>query len=147
MGNPHRDKDRRRRRDGGEFGNQMEDAFARYGKIDVSVAGQRPDAPRQDRGGGNYRGGRGGGGPERGNDRYERRPARPKLEFSELISFDQGDCRCRVTAADGQSGRIYNFAVERQNRDRTTRFFREYDAQDLVTLVSRAADWIAAQRG
>lgn len=138
MGNPHRDKDRRRRRGGDNFGNQMEDAFARYGKMDVSIEGQRQDRGQYNRS----------GPPARGNERYsDRRPQRPKLEFSELVCLERGDCRCRVTAAEGQSGRIYNFAVERQNRDRTTRFFRESDAQDLAHLVRLAADWIETHRG
>jgi hypothetical protein len=145
MGNPHRDRDRKRRRGGDDFGNQMEDAFARYGKMDVSVDGQRQDNAfprgRQDRPSRS-------GPPARGNERHQdRRPQRPKLEFAELVCLERGDCRCRVTAADGHSGRIYNFAVERQNRDRTTRFFRESDAQDLANLVKQAAEWIEAQRG
>ena len=132
MGNPHRDKDRQRRRGDGEFGNRMEEAFRR-GKMDVSIQGSRPQQNRGDPPRGR---------PEHGN---EQRPQRPRLEFTEQLCLEQGDCRCRVTAADGQLGRIYNFTVERQNRDRTTRFFREPDADDLVILVKRAADWIATQ--
>ena len=131
MANPHRDRDRRRRRDG--F-NQMEDAFARFGKIDVSIDGK---AERQSYGRGR---------PERDNRNQERRPQRPRLEFTELICLEQGDSRCRITVADGHAGRIYNFTVERQNRDRPTRFFRESDAHDVVRLVQRAAEWIEAHR-
>lgn len=139
MANPHRDRDRRRRRDD-NFGNSMEDAFARYGRIDVSVDGQRQDRGR-DRN--EYR-----GRPERGNERgNDRRPQRPRLEFTELLCLERGDCRCRITAADGYNGRFYNFAVERQNRDRPTRFFREGDADDLLALVKQAVEWIDTNRG
>ena len=136
MGNPHRDKDRRRRRDD-TFGNRMEDAFARYGRIDVSVDGQRRDN-RGDRNRDRDR-----GRPERGNER----PPRPRLEFTELLCLERGDCRCRITAADGYNGRFYNFTVERQNRDRPTRFFREGDADDLLALIKQTTEWIEQNRG
>lgn len=146
MGNPHRDR-RRRRGNDDNFGNRMEDVFARYGKIDVSIDG-RGDNPY--RGDSQYRDNRGGGGGHGGyrNDRRDNngRPPRPRLEFTELICLEQGDCRCRITAADGQVGKIYNFSVERQNRDRTSRFFRETDANDLAIIVKRAADYIASQK-
>lgn len=124
MGNPHRDRHRRQQRGGQD---KRSDDYQRYGSMDVSIDGRAPD--RQER-----------GRFDRGGDRP--RQPRQKLEFREVKSLEQGDCRCRITMADGRSGSIYNFTVERQNRDRTSRFFRDADIDDLTTLIVRATDYI-----
>lgn len=136
MGNPHRDRARRQRRGSSEFSNDsMNDAFQRrYGHMDVSVDGLAPN--RRD---------------DRRDDRHRRdtrneRPQRPKLEFREVQSFEQNDCRCRITAAEGVRGTIYNFTVERVGRDRPSRFFRDGDAADLAALIVRAGQWIETQK-
>ena len=111
----------------------MSDAFERFSQLDVSVRddrGGRP--PPRDRG-------------PRPNDR-DRGP-RPKLEFREVNVLEQGDCRCKITVADGMHGKIYNFAVERVGRDRPSRFFRDRDAGDLAALVIQAGKWIENERG
>lgn len=126
MGNPHRDKARRQRRGGGDYSNDsMSDAFQRrYGSIDVSVDGVAPSR----------------------RDTRNDRPQRPKLEFREVHALEQRDCRCKITAAEGVRGTIYNFTVERAGRDRPSRFFRDGDAADLAALVIKAAEWIDAQK-
>lgn len=132
MGNPHRDKARRQKRN--EYsGNSMGDAFQRrYGSMDVSVDGRRDG--RRD-------------GPRDGHrDRYDDRPPRPKLTFQQVHQIEQGDCRCIITAAEGMRGTIYNFSVERIGRDRPSRFFRDGDAGDLAALVVQAGQWIESQK-
>ena len=134
MGNPHRDRQRRQQRDHDYQNNSFGDAFQRrYGSMDVSIEGAAPRGPPPDR----HDRGR----PERG----EGRP-RQKLDFREVASFEQGDCRCRITAADGYHGPIYNFTVERQNRERTSRFFRDRDVEDLTGLIAQANDWIESKK-
>lgn len=138
MGNPHRDRHRRRERDarregsGGDYQNRgFADAFQqRYGKIDVSVDGLREQQQQQ-----------------QGSPRD--RPPRPKLEFREVAVLREGDCAVRITAADGKHGRIYNFTVERIGRDRPSRYFRDVDCRDLAGLVLKVPAWIddAKQQG
>jgi len=131
MGNPHRDRQRRQQRGSNEEyrNNSFSDAFQRrYGSIDVSVDGIAPQ--RHDR-----------GRSDRGGDR-----PRQKLEFREVACLEQGDCRCRITVAEGHQHPIYNFTVERQNRERPSRFFRDGDVDDLKAILVQAADWIADAR-
>lgn len=98
--------------------NSMGDAFERHGKLDVLVTDRHRDA----------------------------RPPRPKLEFREVQVFENRDCRCRITSAQGHHGTIYNFTVERIGRDRPSRFFRDHDVAVLTELIDQAANWIDGQK-
>jgi hypothetical protein len=140
MSNPHRDRQRRQdrasRHGGEDFHNKgFGDAFKRrYGKIDVSLDGIRQQDPNRHPD------------PQQQRQQQQQQQRRPRLEFRELTTLQQGDCNCRITAAEGQHGRIYNFTVERMGRDRPSRFFRDTDGPDLAVLIERATAWIAKQK-
>lgn len=102
----------------------------RFSQLDVSVRDDRRQYGRYE--------------PQR--EQREQRGPRPKLEFREVEAFEQGDCRCRITMAEGMRGKIYNFAVERMGRDRPSRFFRDGDAGDLAALIIKAGNWIENER-
>lgn len=132
-----RRQQRERKRSG--FGSEA------YGNLEVSIGEQvgyrardpEPRPPSEPRGAprGDPRGFRG----DRGD-----RP--PPLQFETVHTVEIGDCRVTVTAAQGRHDMLYNLSVERQNRDRATRFFRMHDLDNLVAAIGAARGWIDKEK-
>lgn len=115
MGNPHRD--RSRKRDDYNY-NPSQDAF---GSKFYDVGRTAAPRPQSDK------------------------PQRARLEFKQVTTIERGPLRAIVTAANGVHGNIYNFSVERQGRDHPIRFFRREDTAELVALLTEVENWINAQ--
>ena len=71
-----------------------------------------------------------------------------KLVWENEETFLQGSTQVEITSASKKhGGKLYSIVFGRVFSERTSKFFRPHDLQDIAELSERARLWIQADKG
>lgn len=101
---------------------------------------------RNERGGGSFNRNRDRDSFRGGRDRDER-PPRPKLEWKDEDTLQQGNARAQLTSAVTQRGdKLYSVNFFKEYNGRRSGHFRHRDLDDVSALCEQVQHWIQADQ-